>query len=863
MAEKSIKKNYIFNLIYQILLLLIPFITTPYLSRILGPEGIGLYSYSSSIVTYFVLVATLGTATFGQRKISYVQADKEERSRAFWELFIFRLVTSTITLAIYLVIFTVVLHENTIIYIILALNIVNIVFDVSWFLQGLEEFGKTVIINIVFKILSLVSIFVFVKTANDLYIYILIMAASTVIGSGLIWLYLPKYLCKVRGIRPFKDLKGILQLFIPTVAIQIYTVLDKSMIGWFTDSNVENGYYEQAEKIVKMALTVVTSLGMVMIPRIAKKYAEKDDDSIKHYLYRSYRFVWLMAIPMFFGLIAVTDIFVPIFLGDGYEKCCILIPIFSGLLFFIGLNNVTGLQFLVPTSRQNIFTITVLIGAFLNCTLNLILIPKFYSIGACISSVIAECAIMIAGFVYVKKTKQFALKPIFTCMWKYLIAGVLMFGLLILIKYFLPATVWALIVLVIIGIIFYFIMLFIMRDEFFMGILIKFLLILKKIFGRKNMNNLVEDVEMVKTDYDYLVVGAGLYGAVFAHEATQKGKKVLVVDKRPNIAGNVYTEEIEGINVHKYGAHIFHTNNKEVWEYLNQFAEFNRFTNSPVANYHGELYSLPFNMYTFNKMWGVTTPEEAEAEIKRQREEAGITDPKNLEEQAISLVGKDIYEKLVKGYTEKQWGRPCTELPAFIIKRLPVRFTFDNNYFNALYQGIPVGGYTKMVENMLDGIEVRLNTDYLENKSVFDKLAKKIIYTGPIDAYFDFKLGALEYRSVRFETEVLNKPNFQGNAAVNYTDRETPWTRIIEHKWFEFGTQPKTVISREYSSEWKQGDEPYYPVNDEKNGKLYEQYKHLAESEMNVIFGGRLGEYKYYDMDAVVAAALDLCKKEL
>ena len=363
--------------------------------------------------------------------------------------------------------------------------------------------------------------------------------------------------------------------------------------------------------------------------------------------------------------------------------------------------------------------------------------------------------------------------------------------------------------------------------------------------------------------YDYLIVGSGLYGAIFAHEAKAHGKKVLVVDKRPNIAGNIYTEKIEGINVHKYGAHIFHTNNKKVWDYITQFAEFNRFTNSPVANYHGELYSLPFNMYTFNKMWGVVTPEEAAAKIEEQRKEAGITEPENLEEQAISLVGRDIFEKLVKGYTEKQWGRDCKDLPAFIIKRLPVRFTFDNNYFNALYQGIPVGGYTKMVENLLDGIEVRLNVDYLENKEELDALAEKVVYTGPIDAYFDYKLGYLEYRSVRFETEVLDKPNFQGNAAVNYTDRETPWTRIIEHKWFEFGTQPKTVISREYSSEWKPGDEPYYPVNDEKNGKLYGEYKKLAELEDKVIFGGRLGEYKYYDMDAVIAAALDMCELEL
>jgi len=363
--------------------------------------------------------------------------------------------------------------------------------------------------------------------------------------------------------------------------------------------------------------------------------------------------------------------------------------------------------------------------------------------------------------------------------------------------------------------------------------------------------------------YNYLVVGAGLYGAVFARKAADAGKSVLVIDKRSHIAGNVHTEEIEGINVHVYGAHIFHTNNKAVWDYVNRFAEFNRFTNSPVANYKGELFSLPFNMYTFNKMWGVVTPEEAAAKIEEQKLASGITEPKNLEEQAISLVGTDIYEKLVKGYTEKQWGRDCKDLPAFIIKRLPVRLTFDNNYFNALYQGIPMGGYTKMVENMLEGIEVRLNTDYLENKEALDLLAEKVVYTGAIDAYFDFCLGTLEYRSVRFETEVLDMPNFQGNAAVNYTDRETPWTRIIEHKWFEFGTQEKTVISREYSSEWKPGDEPYYPVNDERNGALYQQYKALAEKESKVIFGGRLGEYKYYDMDAVIAAALEMSAKEL
>ena len=363
--------------------------------------------------------------------------------------------------------------------------------------------------------------------------------------------------------------------------------------------------------------------------------------------------------------------------------------------------------------------------------------------------------------------------------------------------------------------------------------------------------------------YDYLVVGAGLYGAAFAQQARQAGKTVLVIDKRSHIGGNVYTEEVEGIHVHKYGAHIFHTNDKEIWDYVNRFAEFNRYTNSPVANYHGELYSLPFNMYTFNKMWGVVTPQEAEDKIARQRREAGITEPKNLEEQAISLVGTDIYERLVKGYTEKQWGRPCTELPSFIIKRLPVRLTFDNNYFNARFQGIPIGGYTAMGEKMLTGIEVRLGVDYLENKENWDALADKVIYTGSIDAYFHYCYGPLSYRSVRFETEVLDMPNYQGNAVVNYTDRETPYTRIIEHKFFEFGTQPKTVISREYSSEWQPGVEPYYPVNDEKNSALYTRYKALAEKEENVVFGGRLGEYRYYDMDAVLASALQFAKKEL
>ena len=366
--------------------------------------------------------------------------------------------------------------------------------------------------------------------------------------------------------------------------------------------------------------------------------------------------------------------------------------------------------------------------------------------------------------------------------------------------------------------------------------------------------------------FDYLIVGAGLYGSVFAQQAIANDKTVLVIDRRPHIAGNTYTENIEGINVHKYGAHIFHTNNSETWKYVNRFATFNRYTNAPIANYKGELYSLPFNMYTFNKMWGVVTPDEARDVIEKQKAASGICNPTNLEEQALSLVGKDIYEKLVKGYTEKQWGRRCAELPPFIIKRLPVRFTYDNNYFNALYQGIPIGGYTKMINKMLRGAEIRLGIDYLSNNTELNKIANRVLFTGSLDEYYGYRFGALEYRKVSFDTEVLDKDNFQGNAVVNYTDLGTPYTRIIEHKWFEFGKDskgndlPKTVISREYSSEWKQGEEPYYPVNDSKNSELYEKYMCLASQERRVLFGGRLAEYKYYDMDVVIERALALSK---
>lgn len=363
--------------------------------------------------------------------------------------------------------------------------------------------------------------------------------------------------------------------------------------------------------------------------------------------------------------------------------------------------------------------------------------------------------------------------------------------------------------------------------------------------------------------YDYLVVGTGLFGSIFAYEANKRGKKVLVIDKRDHLAGNIYTENVEGINVHKYGAHIFHTSNKEVWDYIQQFAEFNRYTNSPVAFYKDEVYNLPFNMNTFSKLWGIRTPKEAMAKIEEQKKEAGITEPKNLEEQAISLIGTDIYEKLIKGYTQKQWGKLCTELPSFIIKRLPVRLTYDNNYFNDDYQGIPKGGYTQIIEKMLEGIEVRLNTDFLENREELENIADKIIYTGMIDQYYDYKFGELEYRSLRFETEVLDEENYQGNAVVNYTEYEVPYTRIIEHKHFEYGTQPRTVITREYPASWSRGDEPYYAMNNEKNNSLYAKYKALADEEGHVIFGGRLGMYKYFDMDDTIAVALNCVKKEL
>ena len=855
---KSVKKNYIYNLIYQILVLLIPLVSMPYLSRVLEADRIGMVSYAESIVSYFVLLASLGTATYGQRQISYVRDSVEERSRVFWETQLLRMIMTAIVSGLYLVFAFFIADKSAIwIYVLFGIQLLSVSTEIVWFFQGLEEFGKVVFRNTLVKIVSLILFFLIVKTKDDLLYYVLIYVGVNFVCGVSLWGYLPKYIQKIplKNLRPFRNIKAVLSLFLPTIAIQIYTVLDKTMIGLITGSSFQNGYYEQASKIAKVPLTVISALGIVMISRIGYHHQKGEMETVRSYLYRSYRFAWLLAIPMCLGLIMIAPNFVPWFFGTGYDQVIPLLQIQAVLIISIGINMVTGNQYLIPTKRENIYSLTVFIGAGTNFILNMFLIYYFQALGAGIASVIAETVIAIVQIVIVRK--ELSSWKIVKSSAKYWIAGfVMLVPLYFENKYFAPSMLNTMIMIAS-GALIYALMLLILRDDFFLSNI-------QSVLGRFIKK---KDKKGESMKYDYLVVGAGLYGAVVAQQAKAHGKSVLVIDKRDNIAGNVYTEEIEGIQVHKYGAHIFHTNDKAVWNYITRFAEFNRFTNSPVANYKGELYSLPFNMYTFNKMWGVATPSEAQAKIEEQKRSANITEPKNLEEQAISLVGVDIYEKLVKGYTEKQWGRDCKDLPAFIIKRLPVRFTFDNNYFNALYQGIPIGGYTKMVANLLEGVEVRLGVDYLQNKAKYDALADKIIYTGAIDAYFDYQLGCLEYRSVRFETEILDIPNFQGNVAVNYTDRETPWTRIIEHKWFEFGKDangndlPKTVISREYSSEWKLGDEPYYPVNDEKNSTLFKQYQELANREKKVMFGGRLGEYKYYDMDQVIAVALKKCEE--
>ena len=487
MAEKSLKKNFIYNVSYQLLMLIAPFVVTPYVSRVLGVDNIGLYSYANSIVSYFMLVAVLGTTTYAQRAIGYSQKSKEERSRKFWEIVLFRLLTSAVTLGGYMLYaFLIAPHNQRLICLILAMNIINVALDISWFLQGMEEFGKTTLLSSLFRIASIVSIFVFVKSADDLWLYVLFSIVYNVVGNLLLWVLLPKYICKVNGIRPLKDTKTILQMFLPTIAVQLYTVLDKSMLGWFAEGFTENGYYEQAEKVVKMALTAVTALGLVMIPRISRRFKEGDMAQVHAYLYKSYRFVWMLAIPIMFGLIAIADRFVPIFYGDGYEACSLLIQLFSPLVIFIGLSNVTGMQYFVPIGKQNVLTVTVVIGAAINLVLNLCLIPFFYSIGACIASVVAEFSVTIAGFVYCKKKRCFALSPVFLCAWKYWIAGALMCGAVFICKIWLPSSILGLIVLILIGIIVYFIVLLVLRDAFLLETLHKGLQAIRNLFTRKH-----------------------------------------------------------------------------------------------------------------------------------------------------------------------------------------------------------------------------------------------------------------------------------------------------------------------------------------------------------------------------------------
>lgn len=474
MKDKSIKKNFIFNIAYQILILVTPLIVTPYLSRVLGVDGVGEYSYANSIVSYFLLFAVLGTSTYGQRAIGYAQKSKEDRSRTFWEIFIFRLLTGIVTLGIYAIyMFFFAPQASFTLYAILALNIINVIVDVSWFMQGMEEFGKTATTSIIFRVLNIVCVFLFVKQQSDLWKYAFISIGFTVLGNLCLWFFLSKNLCKVRGVRPFRDLKSILQLFLPTIATQIYLVLDKSMIGWFSDGYTENGYYEQADKIIKMALTAVTALGIVMIPRVSRLHKEGNTEQVEYYIYKSYRYIWMMAIPIMCGLIAVSSIFVPVFFGDGYEKCKVIIPILSILTILIGLSNVAGMQYFVPTGRQNVLTVTVVIGAAINVALNAILIPFFASLGAAIASVVAELCVTIAGLIYLKKKKLFELIPIFVCSWKYWIAGAIMFGVVFAIHYFVPTTIWALVVLVAVGIAVYFAMLLILQDTMLMEFLRK------------------------------------------------------------------------------------------------------------------------------------------------------------------------------------------------------------------------------------------------------------------------------------------------------------------------------------------------------------------------------------------------------
>ena len=837
----KVLKNYAYNLSYQLLVIILPIITTPYVTRVFSSNDLGTYGYFNSIVTYFLLLATLGVANYGTKEIS---GHRKDIQKNFWGIYTLQLGATILSLTLYVLLcLTLPSMQNPVAYI-LGLSLVSKGLDISWLFQGLEDFRKITVRNITVKLVGVISIFLFVKSANDLYLYVFLLTIFELLGQLSMWLPAREFIGKAHFDMAYArvHLKPVILLFLPQIAISLYVTLDRTMLGALA-STKDVGIYDQALKLVNILLTLVTSLGSVMLPRVSSLLSSGDQKAVNKMHQMSFLIYNLVIFPIIAGMLIVNDDFVQFFLGKDFQDARYAIAIMIFRMFFIGWTNIMGIQILIPHNKNKEFMISTTVPAIVSVGLNLIFLPKLGFIGAAIVSVLTE-ALVWGIQLYFTRTYLKEV-PIMGSMMKIVFASGLMYGLLLLVKFIVHLSPTLNVVLYAgLG-----------------GVIYGTLILLFKVVNVKELKQqLIKNRET--TMYDYLIVGAGLSGAIFAHEATKRGKKVKVIDKRDHIGGNIYCEEVEGINVHKYGAHIFHTSNKKVWDYVNQFAEFNNYINSPVANYKGRLYNLPFNMNTFYAMWGTKTPQEVKNKIAEQTADMKDVEPKNLEEQAIKLIGLDIYEKLIKGYTEKQWGRSATDLPPFIIKRLPVRLTFDNNYFNDRYQGIPIGGYNVIIENMLGDVEVELGVDFFANREELEASAEKIVFTGMIDQYFDYKHGELEYRSLRFEHEVLDEENHQGNAVVNYTEREIPYTRIIEHKHFEYGTQPKTVITREYPADWKRGDEPYYPINDEKNNAMFAKYQEEASKNDKVIFCGRLADYKYYDMHVVIERALEVVEKE-
>ena len=726
----KVLKNYAYNLSYQLLVIILPIITTPYVTRVFSSNDLGTYGYFNSIVTYFILLATLGVANYGTKEIS---GHRKDIQKNFWGIYTLQLGATFVSILLYVLLcLALPSMQNPVAYI-LGLSLVSKGLDISWLFQGLEDFRKITVRNITVKLVGVISIFLFVKSANDLYLYVFLLTIFELLGRLSMWLPAREFIGKAHFDLAYArvHLKPVILLFLPQIAISLYVTLDRTMLGALA-STKDVGIYDQALKLVNILLTLVTSLGSVMLPRVASLLASGEHKAVNKMHQMSFLIYNLVIFPIIAGMLIVNDDFVRFFLGKDFQDARYAIAIMIFRMFFIGWTNIMGIQILIPHDKNKEFMLSTTIPAIVSVGLNVLFLPHFGFIGAAIVSVLTESLVWLIQLYYTR---------------------------------------------------------------------------------------------------NYL-------------------------------GGNIYCEEVEGINVHKYGAHIFHTSNKKVWDYVNQFAEFNNYINSPVANYKGSLYNLPFNMNTFYAMWGTKTPQEVKDKIAEQTADMKDVEPKNLEEQAIKLIGPDIYEKLIKGYTEKQWGRSATDLPPFIIKRLPVRLTFDNNYFNDRYQGIPIGGYNVIIENMLGDVEVELGVDFFANREELEASADKVVFTGMIDQYFDYKHGELEYRSLRFEHEVLDEENHQANAVVNYTEREIPYTRIIEHKHFEYGTQPKTVITREYPADWKRGDEPYYPTNDEKNNAMFAKCQEEAEKNDKVIFCGRLADYKYYDMHVVIERALEVVEKE-